>query len=481
MAPAPEVSEKTTMQTSPRRRAVLLMVVTIVVLLRAAAVILPEPQVSPDSRKRYERLAQHIMQGRGFSQEVDGKDVPDDFDQPVYPYFLAFMYSLPGGGRRSVVIVQVLLELATLFLALKITQTLGYSKKVQLGTIVFGLACPFILLFSAMILTEVLATFVVTLTSYLLIRALTSRHATLWGVAGLAGGGCLLVRSDTVIVIFLLMITALFLYWRKVGLKALATAALFMVLGLTMALTPWMIRNYRAFHGLRPLGGTATQVRLPYARWLTTWLDDPKYLDPFWWNALDPATPSDLPVGKIPEDERKQAEAALVMAKAQGSYDGQPARVFSELAEKARHERPLKTFIVVPARRMIMAWFRMPAIINSSVLKPAAYIFWLSLLGTVMVGLVTTRGLRNSVLLILLMQVLGRSVLPLLSSLAAEPRYMIEALPACFILAAVGLSLWLDRSARRFTEPKTLAKLQGIRGPSFYQSQSSRDGWLRSG
>jgi hypothetical protein len=383
------------------------------------------------------------MQGRSFSRDLDGKDVSDDFDQPAYPFFLAFMYSLPGGGRRSVVFVQILLELATLFLTLRITQILNYSKEVQLGTIVIGLACPFILLFTGMILTEVLATFVVTLTSYLLIRAFSSTNATLWGLAGLAGGGCLLIRPDTVIVAFLVIITSLFLYWRKLGLKALATATLFVALGVTMALTPWMIRNYRAFHELRPLGGTAAQVHLPYVSWLSTWLDDPKYLKVFWWDALDPASRPDLPAKKMPDDERKRAEAALVIAKAQGSYAGQPSEVFSELAETATHKRPVKTLIIVPVRRFVMTWIRMPASINNPVLKLAAYIFWLGFLGILITGLFSAQWLKNSASVVVLMQLLGRSILPLISALAAEPRYLLEALPACFVFAAIGLSSWL--------------------------------------
>jgi hypothetical protein len=439
---------------------------TIAALVRAAAVMVPEPLASPDSRLRYERLAQHIMQGSGFSQVVEGKVVPDDFDQPAYPYFLAFIYSLPGGGRRLVVFVQLLFELLTVFLVLRITQALNCSKEVQLGTIIIGLACPFILRFSGAILTEVLATFAVTLTSYLLIRAFSSTLAAWWGLAGLAVGGCLLIRSDTVIVAFLVTFTALFLYWRKVSFKALATSTLFVALGVTLALTPWMIRNYRSFHELRPLGGTANQVSLAYVSWLSTWVDDPKYLDLFWWDALDPASPHELPVGKMPNDERQQAEVALALAKAQGSYAGQPEQVFSALAVRARHERPLKTMIIVPARRMAMTWVRVPATIKNSTLKLAAYLFWIIFLGAVIVGLLTAPWLRNSALAILMMQVLGRAGLPLVSSLASEPRYLIEALPACFVFAAIGFSWVRQRSVDNSTGAKTLRSLGQVRASS---------------
>jgi hypothetical protein len=168
-------------------------------------------------------------------------------------------------------------------------------------------------------------------------------------------------------------------------------------------------------------------------------MDDPKYLPEFWWSALDPKSRTDFPTGKIDESERLSAETALREAKQNGSFDGVPERVFAELAQKAGQAHPFKTFIAVPVRRSFLAWLRMPSYLNIRWQKIGAYAFWIAFLVLTVVGLASAPRAPR-LLMLLLPQLLGRAVLPFLSSLAIEPRYVLEALPVCFIFAAIGIS-----------------------------------------
>jgi hypothetical protein len=208
-------------------------------------------------------------------------------------------------------------------------------------------------------------------------------------------------------------------------------------------MAPWTARNYRAFHELRPLGGTAGQTHSAYVDWLNTWADDPVYLDRYWWNALNSTYPAEFPAGKLVGDEKQQADNALALARSQGTFAGKPMQVFAGLAENAKHDRPWQSYVAVPVRRFAMTWIRMPSSVESKPGRAIAYTFWVGLLGLTLIGLYGALSWQNRVVCIPLMMVFGRAVLPLLSFLATEPRYMLEALPACFILSVLGLFMAL--------------------------------------
>src|SRR4029077_5060083 len=88
----------------------------------------------------------------------------------------------------------------------------------------------------------------------------------------------------------------------------------------------------------------------------------------------------------------------------------------------------------------------MPFSIESTSGKRITYVFWIGFLGLGIVGLWAALTWPKRVIWIPIMMVLGRAALPLLSFLATEPRYMLEALPACFIPGALGLGYLKTRS-----------------------------------
>lgn len=67
---------------------------------------------------------------------------------------------------------------------------------------------------------------------------------------------------------------------------------------------------------------------------------------------------------------------------------------------------------------------------------------WPAVLALALVGLVTGLRRRRDATLLLAAVVVGRSVLPLTIGIACESRYVAEALPACYLLAALGLEAW---------------------------------------
>ena len=107
------------------------------------------------------------------------------------------------------------------------------------------------------------------------------------------------------------------------------------------------------------------------------------------------------------------------------------------LAAQASAERPVRTLtIVVPLRRTMMTVLRVPHLLSGGLWKILGYLYWLTLIGCLMVGAIRGLRRRNFITLLPLALIIGRLVLPIASALGSEPRYLFEALPSCFILAA---------------------------------------------
>lgn len=413
---------------------VVVCVITFATVMRISA-IASDVVMTNDSLERYEPIANNLVAGRGFSKALEPPYVADGFEQPAYPYFVATIYWLTAGSRKAVVIVQVLLELATVFLVFQIGRLLGLSRRAQILAPALAALSPFLPLFSRNILTEVLATFFITLTCYLALLGMKKKSLAVWMSAAVAGGLSLLTRPDLIVAVLLLPLAVALLgqgwnWQQKVYRIALFALIVFAVL------TPWTIRNYLTFQTFSPLGQAAKQTKQEYARWLNTWLDDPRYIETYWWHAIDKNYSAEFNVPHLSEEESKRAAIALAMAKEQGHFDGQPAQEFAALVEQAQQQRPFQIYVAVPLQRTAKTLFFLPAYIKSRGLKAAAYLFWSALLLGAALGMFDALRKKKLLVLTLCALLFGRLILPMVSALAVEPRYMLETLPALFILAA---------------------------------------------
>jgi len=88
-------------------------------------------------------------------------------------------------------------------------------------------------------------------------------------------------------------------------------------LSFAIALLPWTIRNWRAFHIFQPIAPAHAEmpgefIPLGYDRWLKTWLDDPQYIDPMEWELdVQPINIDDLPDNAFDSDEERDRVAEL--------------------------------------------------------------------------------------------------------------------------------------------------------------------------
>lgn len=413
--------------------------------------VLPNVAILGDGILRYDPIARNLVAGNGFTVDTSEPFRPDTFEVPLYPAFIALIYALSGNSLITVAIVQIVLELLTIILIVKIATLLNLPERVKPVAATIGLMSPFLVVFSTNVMTEVVTTFSITAACYLLLRALTGSATSglsRWWLAGLAAGACMLLRIDTVLCVGMMGLAAVIILRSK---QAPWSRILYCVgaftISVVVVLTPWTVRNYLVVGKLKVPGAQQiiNNTDNNYYRWLGTWFDDPKLVHHYlYWPQMWGITESrPFPVDKVPdEDERRRAEAAMKIARRQRSFDGEPGREFLSLTNEAKRSRPLRTRLIVPAKRVAMAWIRLPNYLHwanvSNRGKIIGYVCWMFLLVAMVLGAISGLLSRYAITMLIAL-VISRSMLPFIGALGTEPRYMIEAYSAILLLAALGV------------------------------------------
>ena len=368
-----------------------------------------------DSRWHYDPLARNLLQGHGYSKSLQPPYIPDSFHQPGYALFLAANYAMGGYSLQLVGYVQALLEIGILCMIWQLGGWLGLSRQARVAAVVFGLATPLLPRFSREILTEILATFTITLTT-LLIGLVINKPKMNWGwiLAGISGGIVLLIRADLLPSIILLILIAVILnrQWRK-------TALLLLFLVVTMS--PWMLRNYTIYEQFKPLGEVTAQTQLPYVKWLDTWLTD--YAEEReYWHQRDP----------------------------------DPSVDYTQLIKIAHEKAPVHTFVWVPLLRVIRVWVNQPQNLPTPWYWRAAHLITYLTLVFGFTGVILIFWQRQWSLLIPCAIIVGRSILPFMSALGVEPRYMLEAIPMVYLLCGFSYD-YFYRTIQHFIAARSAA------------------------
>ncbi len=394
------------------------------------AVALP-PIVTPDSTGRYESLGRNLAEGNGFTMSSAPPYRPDALNQPLYPALLAGLQLVAGGDRSVVVVAQLLIELLTVLLVAALATRARITPLGRTAVIVAALLCPIMPTVARAIWSETLATALIVLTVFFALRAVRAGRALDFALAGLAAALGLLTRADMAPALVLVAIVGGVALWRYRPPGALRGVALVLVAA-AIPMGLWMARNQADFGKLQPLGGYVGQLENTYQRWLGTWLDDLDDMAPYWWYVGTRGYPTTFPEKVVDPVERERANGFLALGKA-GLGSPEAKAAFAELAARASDERPLRTHLWVPAKRLVNLWLNMTSYMPRSPLRSVATAGWVVFLALSLAGLVWGAWKRDALAFFMLAIVAGRSVLPLFIGIACEPRYVVEALPACFI------------------------------------------------
>ena len=306
----------------------------------------------------YSHLAKNILEQNVYSLDEQAPFTPTLVRLPGYPLFIAAVYSVFGHDNNTAVrIVQAIFDTASCVIValLALLWSEEEKRKRKNALWAFGLAalCPFIVIYSATLLTETLTTFLMaamTLTATLALKTMSTKKSLFWwSFTGLGAGAAVLLRPDSGLfaagIGLTLVVSHLFLKTENSGkflVRFLQVVLKGSVLSLTfiLVLAPWTIRNYRLFGVIRPLAPAHAEmpgdfVPLGYQHWLRTWVDDSRFIEPMLWNLGEkPIDINKIPIQNFDSPEERTRIAALldqynhppgtenkdVPAKTQGDY-----------------------------------------------------------------------------------------------------------------------------------------------------------------
>ncbi len=238
----------------------LLLILLAALALRLAFVyIAPPPENAIGDSAEFDLLASNLLAGHGLSDAPPWR--PSARKTPLYPWLLAQTYRIFGyGAYTPLLTLQALLD--ALLAAMLAWLALLAWRNQRIGLLAAGLWAIYLpgAQLAARLLADSLFTFL-QLTGFLLfVMALRhparGKRVALCGLlSGLIFGLASLTRPTSMYIPLLLALAlAGWWAWRKKasGIAAfpssqLWTAALAMLLTLTITLTPWFVRNYRAF------------------------------------------------------------------------------------------------------------------------------------------------------------------------------------------------------------------------------------------
>ena len=208
------------------------------------AIITPAQPVSDFAE--YDQVARNLISGHGYSRIPDQ---PTAYRPPVYPFFLAGIYSISAGSILVARLANAVLgTLAVLFSYLLACQT--FSKKVAAWAATIHAFTPSLILYSGLLASENVAIPLLLASMICALRGLVRNHPGWLATSGLILGWTCLARSLFILLPVTWMIWALL---RKVALRKIVAAAIWVAVGIVVALLPWIIRNALTFGRFIPL------------------------------------------------------------------------------------------------------------------------------------------------------------------------------------------------------------------------------------
>lgn len=218
----------------------------------------PQPEVIHDA-SQYDTLGISIIQGKGFSF-LDG--IPTARREPLYPLFLAIIYSIFGHSYLAARIFQAILGALMCVFIYFIGKKI-FGKNCGLLASIFCALYPHFIVTTGFLLTETLFIFLLSISMLFLINGLEKRKFLL--LSGIFLGLSTLTRSITILLPFFLGISFFILMKKK---EAIIN---FLIISICMGLMiiPWTIRNYIRFNTFIPMaiGGGITFWGGTYIPW----------------------------------------------------------------------------------------------------------------------------------------------------------------------------------------------------------------------
>jgi 4-amino-4-deoxy-L-arabinose transferase-like glycosyltransferase len=183
----------------------------------------------------YVRLAESLLDTQTF---------PSIFRTPVYPFFIATIYSIFGKLPQAVLIFQYLLDsLTVIFVILIFLRISGNTRYSYSAGLIYAIN-PFAIFYSNMMLSEILFTFLCSIAIYFFILSLRSFKKRYFIVSAIFLALGTLCRP---ISLYLPLIIAPFTLLRKFPLRKKLLHLLLFIMVFFISIVPWFLRNYQNY------------------------------------------------------------------------------------------------------------------------------------------------------------------------------------------------------------------------------------------
>jgi hypothetical protein len=430
----------------------------------------------------YEDLARNWLDHSVYGLFVRGQLFPVDMRMPGYPAFLAATYAVFGQAGKAVLVVQAVIDLMTCALTAAIAARLApASSRTIVATAALWIAalCPFTANYTAIVLTEALATFLTALGLLVFVCILSNASMDIpprlfdkrslasavgWFLLGgvLVGVGTL-VRPETPLLLMAVGLVLSVRWHRRADWSKLTLAISWMAVGLLLPLTPWAVRNARTLGRIEFLAPRYAQTQgdfIPrgFYEWTRTWMVhfEDAYLVP--WKLGKAPIPIETLPGSAFDSSAERARVAALFIRYNSDLNMTPAldREFALLARERTARRPMRTYLFVPVSRAWVVWFtpRIELLPYSGKLWPPGE-KWRSnrmdfgvtlgfgILNCIYLGLAFVGAWRcrnHSALPLLITFVVVRTAL-LTQLQTVEPRYVIVCFPAVLALGALAFAI----------------------------------------
>ena len=326
----------------------------------------------------YEELARNWFNAHVYGLFASNGLIPSDIRGPGYPAFLTILYLLFRRGQTVILLAQAALDLCTCFLVGRMAARLApeaQRRRIGLAGLWLAATCPLLANYTAVPLTEVLATFLTAAALLPLVSACATlddpEHAIpgsfdkRWFAGGLLAGLGTLVRPETPLLLAALALVIVAVRWRRrVDWGELVRVGLATAVGLALPLVPWAARNWVRLHEIQFLAPRYAESpgefvpRGLYA-WTGTWLE--RFRDVYlvtWKVDGERVELADIPPATFDSPEERARVSQLV-----ADYNATLAMSpdidagFAEMARERTARHPLRTYLHVPLGRMATLWF----------------------------------------------------------------------------------------------------------------------------
>ncbi len=288
-----------------------------------------------DDSTTYLQLASNWVDHHVYGLSQNGQLVPTDLRTPGYPAFLAGVTLLIRRSIQAIMLSQAVLDVITCVLTAALARALapaGARRHVWIVALWLAATCPFVANYSAVVLTEVVVTFLATAALACFALGLRQeptqlglRVARQWNLpfafallGAVLTGAATLVRPEMPLLLGVAVLVYGLRAWRALGAQKAVLFAAAMVGAFLLPLLPWAARNAISLNKLQflaPRYATFPDEYAPvgYYAWTGTWLE--RFRDAYltvWEIGEDRTDVNDLPASAFDSPEEKARVADLI-------------------------------------------------------------------------------------------------------------------------------------------------------------------------